>query len=560
MIEPVTLSTKNRAEHLQRLQQEEFDLLVIGGGITGAGIALDAAARNLKVALLEMQDFAAGTSSRSTKLIHGGLRYLQQFEFKLVREVARERAVLHQNAPHLVVPERMLLPLFRNGQLAPWLAYVGVSLYDWLAGVKPKERMQFLSAGKTIDQEPLLDKTAVKTGILYVEYRTDDARLTIEVVKTAAAHGALCLNYLKVQDLILVNGKVAGVAAIDLKTQKQVQVRARQVINATGPWLDEIRAKSEKVLKKRLYHTKGVHLVVPRAKLPVKQSMYFEAGAGRMIFVIPRNDMTYLGTTDTPFQEELANPVVTEQDVAYLLNIINTVLPDAQLQPQDICSSWAGIRPLIYEAGKSPSAISRKDEIWVSESGLISVAGGKLTAYRKMAEKVVDVSLQNLSAKYAYRFRKSVTKHLTLCGGSFSSSNEVTEFTNRLAGKLKSNELPEQTAKYLVQTYGKNAAVIVDMAEAKGFTKESLLEAEIIYGTEQEMVTSLSDFLIRRTGRLYFSRLLLGEMTGQVLKTLKKILHLSETEAANQLEEFETADAQTCSFTVKAIPEAKNKF
>ncbi|MCS0542567.1 glycerol-3-phosphate dehydrogenase/oxidase, partial [Aeromonas veronii] len=383
-------SSIDRSSILADMEKEVHDLFIIGGGITGAGIALDAAARGLKTALVEMQDFAAGTSSRSTKLVHGGLRYLKQFEVGLVAEVGKERAVVYENGPHVTTPEWMLLPLHKGGTFGKFSTSIGLRVYDYLAGVKKSERRSMLSADETLAKEPLIKKDGLKGGGYYVEYRTDDARLTIEVMKKAIEKGAKAVNYAKVKSFIYEDEKVKGVKVVDQLTGKEYKIHAKKIVNATGPWVDKMREADNSKKGKVLRLTKGVHIVIDQSKFPLKQAVYYDTQDGRMVFAIPRDGKTYIGTTDTFYDKDTAHPTVTTEDRAYLINTINYMFPRVNVKDSDIESSWAGVRPLIYEEGKDPSEISRKDEIWISDSGLITIAGGKLTGYRKMAETVVD--------------------------------------------------------------------------------------------------------------------------------------------------------------------------
>ncbi|MEO5602549.1 MAG: glycerol-3-phosphate dehydrogenase/oxidase, partial [Cyclobacteriaceae bacterium] len=302
-------SVFEREKILRRLRTETFDLLVIGGGITGAGIALDAASRGLKTALVEKNDFAFGTSSRSTKLIHGGLRYLKQLEFGLVREVGSERAVVHSLAPHLVIAEKMLLPLSGKKGLGYWLTSIGLRVYDYLAGVKPEDQRQMLTRTQTLRFEPLLKTDEVNGGAIYAEYRTDDARLTIEIIKAAVAKGACILNYAKVNDFIYQKELISGASVTDYLTNESFIIEAKVVVSAAGPWVDQIREINNSKTGKRLHLTKGVHIVVPHEKLPVRQAIYFDVDDGRMIFSIPRGRITYIGTTDTTYTGELDHVV-----------------------------------------------------------------------------------------------------------------------------------------------------------------------------------------------------------------------------------------------------------
>jgi glycerol-3-phosphate dehydrogenase len=502
------MSALRRSNIKRHLQQFEFDVLVIGGGITGAGIALDATTRGLKVALVEKQDYAEGTSSRSTKLIHGGLRYLKQGEIGLVREVGRERAILHHNAPHIVHAEKMLLPIIQNGTYGRLATSVGLWMYDRLAGVKRSERRVMLSKKETLATEPLLKSTGLQGGGLYYEYRTDDARLTIEVIKTAVAKGATCLNYTEVVDFTYNNGKVVGVQVRDCISSEAYLLRANKVINATGPWVDLLRERNLSLQGKTLHLTKGVHLVIPRRKLSLQQSVYFDTQDGRMIFAIPRGQSTYIGTTDTNYQGPLEQPDVTQEDIEYLLQAVNEMFPRANIHTSDITSSWAGLRPLIHEEGKSPSELSRKDEVFVSASGLISIAGGKLTGYRKMAERVVELVMKQLAAERNLHYLPCQTADLILSGGETIDRFELDSWVNQLVLQgCAGTDLPRKVID-LQGKYGSHTADIlrraVDLLRGGMDTENCILLAELQYGVEEEMVTNLADFLVRRTGRLYF--------------------------------------------------------
>ena len=393
------MAALGRLERLRELEREQWDVLVIGGGITGAGIALDAASRGMKTALVEMQDFAAGTSSRSTKLVHGGLRYLKQFEVKMVAEVGKERAVVYENGPHVTTPEWMLLPIYKGGTFGMFTTSIGLMLYDYLAGVKRGERRKMLGVEQTLAREPLLGREGLKGGGYYVEYRTDDARLTMEVMKKAAQLGAAPVNYAKVEELLYDGGKLTGVSVRDLVGGGTYQVRARKVVNATGPWVDELREMDRSRKGKTLRLTKGIHLVFDQSRFPLKQAVYFDTPDGRMVFAIPRDGKTYVGTTDTDYTGDTAHPVMTSADRDYVLAATNGMFPGVKLTAEDVESSWAGLRPLIYQEGKSPSEVSRKDEIFRSESGMLTIAGGKLTGYRKMAEMVTDMIAGQLASE-----------------------------------------------------------------------------------------------------------------------------------------------------------------
>lgn len=509
-----TFSALSRKAYLELLESQTFDLLVVGGGITGAGIALDAAARGLKVALVEKKDFAWGTSSRSTKLIHGGLRYLKQFEVGLVREVGQERAIVYQNARHVVRPEKMLLPIVQGGSLGRFMSSLGLWVYDYLAKVDKTERRKMLSASQTAQAEPLLRKDILKGGGMYYEYRTDDARLTIENIKTAHSLGAICLNYAEVQDFLVENGQVQGARLKDHIYGKDLVVRARMVLNAAGPWVDELRRMNREAISgKRLKLTKGVHIVVPRERLPLQQAAYFDVEAdNRMVFAVPRSGVTYIGTTDTFYEKDTNNPVATREDVDYILAAANAMFPQQNLELADVVSTWAGLRPLIHEDGKDPSELSRKDEIFTADNGLVSIAGGKLTGYRKMAERALDVVVGKLRQQYPddYGGIKACRTDKLPLNGSFASEEEMRKFIAGRSGEVKQIMLSQKEVETLVLKYGKDADLIIEKAFAlyphNPDPRRRLHEAELWYSIQHEMSHNLCDYLVRRTGRLYFER------------------------------------------------------
>jgi glycerol-3-phosphate dehydrogenase len=529
-----------RKDLIAQLKTTEYDTLVIGGGITGAGIALDCASRGLKVALIDKQDFGAGTSSRSTKLIHGGLRYLKQLEVGLVMEVGREREILHRNCPHLVVPEKMLLPLIKNGTYGSLATSFGLWVYDKLAGVKEDEQRVMLSKEDTAAQEPLLRTDVLEGGGLYIEYRTDDARLTTEVMKTAVRYKANCLNYVSAIEFVYNDrGRISATKVRDEITGEIFTIHSKTTVNSTGPWVDEIRDfdTSNPKTNKYLQLTKGVHLVVPYHKLPLQQSIYFDVPNGRMMFAIPRGEITYVGTTDTTYKDEIDEPKATAEDVAYILSSANSMFPTANLAEKDIISSWAGLRPLIHEEGKSPSEISRKDEIFVSEAWLISIAGGKLTGFRKMAERVTDRVFQRLKKKYQYEEKPCFTDRITISGGDFKSYEAVEEYIAQLAEELAASGLSKKEASYLVFNYGKNAQTVVDKIadiRTKDYHSEVnmqivMAKAELFYCFHYELINNLSDFFIRRTGRLYFDRPSIDFLLEPIANELSSYLNFAKS-------------------------------
>jgi glycerol-3-phosphate dehydrogenase len=503
-------SSMDRPLTLEKLSQTKLDVLVIGGGITGCGIALDATSRGLTTGLVDMQDFAAGTSSRSTKLVHGGLRYLKQFEVKMVAEVGKEREIVYENGPHVTTPEWMLLPLHKGGTFGKFSTSIGLRIYDFLAGVKRSERRQMLGLNETLTKEPLIKKAGLKGAGYYVEYRTDDARLTIEVLKEAVDQGAKAVNYAKVTELLYENGRLVGVEVEDRITAKQYKLFAKKIVNATGPWVDTLRKKDRSKNGKNLRLTKGVHLVFDQNKFPLKQAVYFDTPDGRMVFAIPRDGKTYIGTTDTFYSQDAAHPKTTEQDVVYMLKAISFMFPSVKVTKQDVESSWAGVRPLIYEEGKDPSEISRKDEVWESESGLITIAGGKLTGYRKMAEMVVDLLVRHADFKEnATIIKKSTTKQLPISGGHVGGSKNLTNFLASHQNEALQSGFTKEQYKRLAHIYGSNVGELLNIA--KTFKRNNPYRlpidvyVQVVYSLHHEMAYKPVDFFIRRTGALFFN-------------------------------------------------------
>lgn len=501
-------SIHSREDELKEASRKRFDLIVIGGGITGAGILLDAQSRGLNTLLIEMQDFAAGTSSRSTKLIHGGLRYLKQGEIRLVAEVGRERAIVYENGPHVTKPEWMLLPIVKDGSLGRWTTSLGLAIYDYLAQVKKEERRVMLTRKEALQREPLLREEGLLGAGFYVEYRTDDARLTLEVLKKAIEYGAMAFNYLKADSFLYRDGKVVGVRAVDQLTQQSWELKAVKVVNATGPWCDELRELDGSKTGKWLRWTKGVHLVVDQRRFPLKQAIYFDTSDGRMVFAIPRDGKTYIGTTDTDYLGDLMHPPVTKEDRDYLLNAVNQMFPTVGLTPTDVESSWAGIRPLIHEEGKAPSELSRKDEIFLSDSGLITITGGKLTGYRKMAERTVDLVIKGWEREGA-KFKPCHTDQIPISGGDVGGAENWQTFV-----KLKIDEglkvgLNQEEAHRLIHLYGSNVDTVFEfiqsgmkIAHRVGLPLD--VYGMLRYGMDCEMVATPTDFFVRRTGGLFF--------------------------------------------------------
>ncbi len=526
-----SFSYEQRLSCLDKLQSGTFDVIIIGGGITGAGIALDAASRGLKTALVEKNDFASGTSSRSTKLIHGGLRYLKQLQIHVVAETGRERAIVHRLAPHLVVPEKMMLPVYKGLSTPKWMISLGLWMYDLLAGVRGDDRKKMLNKEQTLAIEPLLPEKNLRGSGYYAEYITDDARLTIEVIKTAVKQKAVCLNYVESKTFLYDDkGKINGILCYDHLENKEFRISGKYVVNATGIWVDDMRKRDKSLSGKHLLITKGIHLVFDKKKLPLHNPLYFEIPDGRMIFLIPRHGITYVGTTDTVYKGDKDNIPVNGEDVHYLLQAFHALFPDIDLQPEDIVAAWAGLRPLIYESGKSASEVSRKDEIFISPSGLISMAGGKLTGYRKMSEKAVNRIVKK-AGKHNNIKKRSVTKNIWLTDRPFASSKEIRNYQKELWNNLGPEKTDEETLSRLIFKYGKQVEKILEhfnRYKTEKDTEKRLILSELDFCMEQEMVCKPLDFLERRSSRMFFETGSVKKYYTDILDRFSEIFHWDE--------------------------------
>lgn len=538
-------SSYDRKDTFQNLTAEKLDVLVIGGGITGSGIALDAVTRGLNTGVVEMQDFAAGTSSRSTKLVHGGLRYLKQFEVKMVSEVGKERAIVYENGPHVTTPEWMMLPFYKGGNFGPFTTNIGLRVYDFLAGVKKGERRKMLSPDEALEKEPLVDGEGLRGAGYYVEYKTDDARLTIEVIKKAVQKGASAINYAKAVDFIYASGNITGVVVEDQISGEQHNVFAKKIINAGGPWVDDMREIDGSKKGEILHLTKGVHLVFPKERFPLQQAIYFDAPDGRMIFAIPRNKTTYVGTTDTSYDGDISHPVITGDERDYLLDAINYIFPSLKMTKDDVESSYAGLRPLVVEEGKdAPDEISRKDEIFISDSGLISMAGGKLTGYRKMAEEAINTIVKQLKEEERIIYSESETENLPVSGGEVGGSEGFAKFRDQKVKQAVTLGIDEETAQFLIQKYGANIDIIFDYLkqETKSAEKagiEPVVFAELKYGIEQEMSYKPVDFFVRRTGALFFDINFVRVHKDKVIDYMAQTLQWTKQEKEGYIDELE---------------------
>lgn len=536
--------------------ESEFDVLIVGGGITGVGAARDAAYRGLKVALIEMHDLAYGTSSRSSKLVHGGLRYLENFEFGLVFEAVSERQTLMNIAPHLVHPLGFIFPIRKDSRRSAFTINLGMWVYDALALFRSPKIHKNLSPKQVKVEEPALDADNLKGAPLYYDCSTDDARLTIETALDAVHYGATVATYMKAVGFLKnENGKLSGVTAEDRVSGKQVEIRAKSIINCTGPWSDDTRSLGKEKKAERLRPTKGVHIVVDANKLKLNNAVVcFHPEDGRVLFAIPWGERTYIGTTDTDYTESLEDLAATKEDVVYLLKAANAYFPQNLLVEEDVISTWAGVRPLVSEetesdGEQSESSVSREHSIRVDANGLVTIAGGKLTTYRRMAKEVVEHSVAQMrKSGFSLEMkghRDTGLEPLIGAVGWPAEAKDAEDMVHKLMTDAQ-QKMTLPTAQLLLKTYGMRAFDIAKLCAADPELANLLLPesdraeilAQVVFSVEQEMAMALEDVMIRRT-QLFFKDLNQGlDCVDAIAERMGALLDWDDAEKANQIERY----------------------
>lgn len=536
----------SRAALLDRLQRETFDIVIIGGGITGAGFARDAALRGLSVALLEKGDFASGTSSRSSRLIHGGLRYLRYGHLGLVREALRERGLLLRLAPHLVRRVPFVLPVYEESGDTPVLLRLGLTGYDLLAGTLGIGRHRALSREKLLRDEPSLRGDRLRSGFRYFDAITDDARLTVTVILAAIRETAAAVNYAEVVGLERTGGRISGVHYRDLAGGGQGTVRARTVVSATGPWTDQTRsmAGSDAVLRP----TKGVHAVVPRERLPTNGVVAFYWG-NRPLFAVPYGRHTYIGTTDTDWNGDLNNVEADHEDVAYILDAANGNF-DVHLSLDDVVATWAGVRPLLSEEG-SPSGVSRDYEVLEGPAGMYAICGGKLTTFRSMAEHALDQVIEREGERFSARPARCTTATEPLPG----ATADFIRYQKAAVAAIRDGwGLPESAASRLVGTYGtEHVRVLAHAAREPDLLRplapgSPLLAAEAVYTASEEMAVTLEDFLRRRSDVMLFGDADNTPLAAEAARLMGRALGWSRSESRRQLAAYRESVSRLMAF------------
>ncbi|MGH7531177.1 MAG: glycerol-3-phosphate dehydrogenase [Gemmatimonadales bacterium] len=542
-----TFSHQSRAAALAAMAAQPVDVLVIGGGITGAGIARDAALRGFRTALVDKADFGGGTSSHSSRLIHGGIRYLEHAQFRLVFEASRERRVLLRVAPHLVRPLRFLFPVYRGARVPAWKLRAGMWLYDLLAAFRNVKRHRWLGARQARRLVPGLRDRGLAGAALYYDAQVDDARLVLATVRAAARAGALVANYAAVTSLLKPDGRVRGATVRDATSGETRYVRALTVVNAGGPWVDAIRRLDDDTAPPLLRPTKGAHVAVARARLGAAAADGREQGVtlfspidGRVFFVLPWRGLSYVGTTDTDAEESPDAVRVTAADVTYLLRSANAAFPDAHLTPADVISVWAGLRPLLREdgAGAAPSQVSREHRVVESPHGLITMAGGKLTTYRVMARDAVDRVAARLREMDGRPLAAAPpTDRLPLPGGEAADLDVLVE-------SARARGVSEGVARHLVAHYGSEAAAVLNLVDRERALGAAIVPgrpeiwAEVTHAVEREMALRVQDVLIRRLHLFYELPDQATAAVAAVAQRMKRLLGWDDVREAEELVDY----------------------
>ncbi len=502
----MSFSFREREESLERLGREEFDILVIGGGITGAGIAWDAAMRGFSTALIDKGDFGSGTSSRSSRLIHGGLRYLRYFQLDLVHEACVERSILLRRvAPSMVRLLPFVYPSYRGRGVGMLMLRAGMWLYDLMALNHRIGRYRMLEPAGALEVEPALEKASLKGAAFFYDCLGNDSQITIATARAAHQAGAACASYVEAFALLRSGGKVRGVAARDALSGREMEIKARVVVNAAGPWADRILAMESPEYTEGLRLTKGIHLVVRRERIGNRNAITLSSPRdGRFVFLIPWWQFTLVGTTDTDFQGDPDQVWADPEDVEYLLETVNYNFPQVALEEKDVISTFAALRPLAFRGGASPYEVSRKHRIFETRGGMLCIAGGKYTTFRKMACDLVDRAAAKLAREFSrYPKEKCRTAQTPLPGSERPVSDELLSSLERAAG------LDRQAVDYLAFSHGTGVEELLRLIQDDPSLADPIvpglpyLKAQVIHAVRHEMAMTLRDFLMRRTRLLY---------------------------------------------------------
>ncbi len=524
-----------RREAWDRLVSEEFDLLVLGGGINGAGVARDAALRGLKVALVEARDFAWGTSSRSSKLVHGGLRYLETYQFRLVRESTAERAVQMRLAPHLVRPMDFFFPVYRQHRHGVLFMDVGLWLYDALALFRVPKLHRAFGAGPASRRLEVLRREGLKGGLTYIDCATDDGRLVLENLQDAASLGAVALNYVEAQELLQDSKGVCGAGVRDLLSGRTAEVRARMVVGTLGPFTDAFLERAGVPVERRILRpTRGSHLVFPAEALPVPEAVVMISPTDRRpVFAIPWHDRVYVGTTDVDHEAAPDQVACTQEEVSYLMEVLSWYFPDLGLRPEQVTGTWAGLRPLVDEPDvEVASRVSREHEILEPIQGLVLLVGGKLTTYRLMAAQTVDFCCRLLEASGAGR----TSTHRRVLPGARGWEARREEI---LKG-LQDLGLERGDAEFLGSLYGVAALRLLDLGSSEKMAEGRYeLLSQVDLAVEREFAVRIEDVLVRRTSLALRDAERARQAAGKVARRMAELLEWDDERTSEEVRAFE---------------------
>jgi glycerol-3-phosphate dehydrogenase len=491
----MAFSIDHRKRNLNKLEAEIFDLVIIGGGICGAGVAREASSRGLKVALIEANDFASGTSSRSSKLIHGGIRYLENLEFGLVFEALSERRILFQMAPHLVHPLRFMLPVYSDSRVGMFKLGLGMWLYDALSLFEAPKLHERHNQHETLSEMPILNPHELVGSYVYSDAYMDDDRLVIETLRSAARFGAVSANYVRATSAQLAGGQMKALIARDEVTGKEIKISGRHFVSTVGPWTDIVAHELLGQWKKMMRPSKGVHLTFSRERLPLKDAVVMVSNdQKRIVFAIPRHEMVIVGTTDTDFKGDPELVHTTREDVDYLLNVTNEYFPGATIKEADILASYSGVRPLVDDGAETESKTSREHFIFTDSRNVTFVMGGKYTTYRLIAEQAVEKALESFSIEDRVRFRKEMSHSLEPLNEL--ASVEALAIAKRSAGPWsRVYGVDVDTVNKLIDRHGLEAQSILEKFSRR---TQNLWQLEAYHAIHETMCFHLIDFYLRR--------------------------------------------------------------
>ncbi len=548
-----------RSASLKETASRAVDLLVIGGGIVGAGVARDAAMRGIRTILVDQSDLAFGTSSRSSRLIHGGIRYLEHGDLHLVFESLQERAILRRIAPHLVWPQPFIFPVHAGDRIRRWQLALAMWLYDVLALFRNVSAHQMLGKRSLLLREPAMRAVGLQGGARYFDAQCDDARLVIATARSAHEHGAVIRTYTSVTELTRSDGKVTGAVVRDVRTGQEATIRASLVLNATGPWADQVRRLEDSKAPRLLRLTKGTHAVVPRERVGNHEAITFTSPLdGRVMFVLPWGDWSYIGTTDSDTAESPDEVRASAEEVRYLLRSANSRFPNAHLVEEDVIATWAGLRPLIEDGAPGASAVSREYVIEDGPGGMITVAGGKLTTYRRMAAKAVDHVVKRLEAAGRGSWPDNAgTDREPLPGGESGNLESI-----RVLGLEAGFDVT--TVEHLLRHHGTEAAGLFNLMRNHPELAERLqpdhpaVGAEVIHAARKEFARTVADVLVRRLHLFFESRDQGAMAAAATARLMAQELHWNPAEEQQQVANYRALTGRNLPPT--AMPELPLTF